>query len=249
MDQSTRRDATERSATASIADTRCSGCSVGSLCIARGSDEDTLVRLDAMLETRKFIPPEKLVIRKGDPFKGLVAVRAGCFKSYTIDRDGREQVQGFYFPGELIGMDAVDSKRYRTNVVSLDDASLCSLDYEQLLSVAACSDGLQRQLFRLFSNKLAHLDWRTGDFTSEERIAAFLLDISLRLSQRGGNGVVFELLMSRSDIGNHLSLATETVSRVFSRLRQRQLIAVSRKRVEIRDHDGLNEIATSILDA
>ena len=95
----------------------------------------------------------------------------------SIDRDGREQVQGFHFPGELIGLDAIDGKRHRADVIALGSAGLCSLDYSQLLQLSSCSDGLRDQLFRLFSSKLANQNWRTGDYTAAERIAAFLLDI------------------------------------------------------------------------
>ena len=244
-------DTTDRPAAASTYPDaeRCSGCVVGGLCVAAGSDEKTLRRLDRLLKVDDPVATTDMVVRRGDPFNSLIAVRAGCFKSFVIDREGREQVQGFHFPGELIGLDAVDGRRYRANVVALSEASLCELDYDRLLELSACSDGLQKQLFRLFSGRLASLQWRGADFTAEERIAAFLVDIAERLEQRGESGDELELLMSRSDIGNYLGLATETVSRVLKRLSDAGVIAVRRKRVSIRQPDRLLALAEAVFES
>ncbi|MEL6868261.1 MAG: helix-turn-helix domain-containing protein [Pseudomonadota bacterium] len=228
---------------------RCSACSFGDLCLPSGSDDLTLGKLDALLETTDGIAVGRDVVMRGDAFAGLLAVRSGCFKSYTLDRDGNEQVQGFHFPGEIIGMDAINSHKHRANVQALSDASLCEFDYQSLLELSACSSGLQQQLFRLFSGKLAGQHWRTMDFTASERLAAFFLDISERLNQRGMDGHDFELAMSRSDIGNYLSLATETVSRVVTKFKVARLLQVDRKRVKVLDVEGLRHIAQPVFDA
>ena len=227
---------------------RCSGCAVGDLCVAAGSDDKTLSRLDDLLRVREPIEAGSVVIRRGDPFRGLVAVRAGCFKSCVTDREGREQVLGFHLPGELIGLDAVQSKRHRADVVALGGAAMCMLDYHELLSLSACSAQLQQQLFRLFSGRLADMNWRGTDLTAEERIAGFVLDVASRLAERGERDDEFELQMSRSDIGNYLGLATETVSRVFRRLHDQGLVDVRRKRVKLADRAALEQLAESLFE-
>lgn len=227
---------------------RCSGCVVGDLCVAAGSDKKTLSRLDALLKVRDPIADGTMVLRRGDPFRGLIAVRDGCFKSFVTDRDGREQVLGFHLPGELIGLDAVQSKRHRADVVALGDSAMCLLEYGELLDLSSCSTQLQQQLFRLFSARLADQNWRGTDLTAEERIAGFVLDVSRRLADRGQSHEDFELQMSRSDIGNYLGLATETVSRVFRRLHDQGLIDVRRKHVRVVDRAALERLAEAVLE-
>ncbi|MEM1263854.1 MAG: helix-turn-helix domain-containing protein [Pseudomonadota bacterium] len=218
---------------------RCSGCSVGDLCVALGSDAQTLRKLDELLDIREPIAAGDHILVQSDPFRGLLAVRRGLFKSYTTDREGREQIQGFYLPGELIGLEGVSRGHYGANVQALSDAAICRLDYDALLKISACSTGLQQQLFRLFSSRLASQHWRTGDFAAIERLAVFLLDVSERFEQRGENGTAFELPMARSDIANFLGLATETVSRAFGRLASNNIISVRRKQVRIVDREAL----------
>lgn len=227
---------------------RCSGCAVGGLCVAAGSDNGTLKRLDDLLRVRDTIEPGTVVLRRGDPFRGLVAVRAGCFKSAITDREGREQVLGFHLPGELIGLDAVQSKRHRADVVALGGAAMCMLDYHELLSLSSCSRQLQQQLFSLFSGRIANTNWRGTDLSAEERIAGFMLDVSHRLVERGESGEEFELQMSRSDIGNYLGLATETVSRVVRRLHEQGLLDVRRKRVRLANRAELERLAEALFE-
>lgn len=227
---------------------RCSGCTVGDLCIAAGSDDSTLARLDDMLKVREPIEDGTVVIRRNDSFKGLLAVRDGCFKSFMTDRNGDEQVLGFHFAGELIGLDAVKSGHYRADVMALGEAALCLLDYQELLNLSACSLQLQRQLFGLFSDRLAGQNWRGTELSAEEKIAGFLLDVSARLTERGQSGSDFTLRMSRRDIGDYLGLATETVSRVFRRLHEQGLIDVRRKRVRLVRQDDLASLAESVLE-
>ncbi len=172
-------------------------------------------------------------------------MRSGCFKSYTIDRDGNEQVQGFHLPRELIGLEAVSRGEHGAHVVALTDSATCWLEYTELLRISSCSASLQQQLFRLFSGQLAAQHWRTGDFPATERLATFLVNISARLKEHGEDARVFELVMARSDIANYLGLATETVSRSFGRMAAAELIAVRRKKVTILDLEGLTAAAGS----
>ena len=228
---------------------RCSTCSVSELCVALGSDEETLRRIDELLTVRDPVPVADCVVRQGDPFRGLFAVRSGTFKSYIVDRDGREQVQGFHFAGELIGMEGISRGDYAANVVALEPGSVCTLRYSELLDVSACSHTLQRQLFNLFSRRIADEHWRSADVSASEQIAAFLLDISARLERRGQNPRSFDLTMSRRDIANYLGLATETVSRIFSRFRDDGLISVRRKHIELLMPERLRQVAISVLEA
>ena len=48
-----------------------------------------------------------IMFREGDEFNAIAAVRGGTVKTYVIDLEGREQVQGFFLPGEVIGLSAI----------------------------------------------------------------------------------------------------------------------------------------------
>jgi CRP/FNR family transcriptional regulator len=94
-------------------------------------------------------------------------------------------------------------------------------------------------MLRLLSKELALSHSLAGDFTAEERVAGFLLSLASRMKLRGCSATHLTLAMSRRDLANYLRLATETVSRVFSRFEQEGHITVDRRKVTLQDTEAL----------
>lgn len=223
----------------------CSECSLGDVCVPAGLSREDLAQFEQIVHKTRPLHAGEHVFRNGDDFVSVAAVRSGCFKSYAIDEDGTERVLGFHLPGELLGLDAIYPRKHISNVVALDTSGICSLAYEEITELSSGIPDLQSQLFRTMSQRIGDLNTFAGDFTADERMAAFLLTLSARFEARGYSAQSFNLAMSRSDIANYLRLATETVSRVLARFQKKGLIRVKRKLVEISDHKGLHAVAGS----
>ena len=221
----------------------CSNCSLSGICLPMGLDPGELERMDGIVTRSAPMHEGEHLFRVNDPFKALYAVRSGSIKSYSVDSEGREHVLGFHLPGELLGLDAIYPERHMCNAVALDTAAICILPYEQLTALAGKIEGLRGQLFRLMSKDLADATTLAGDFTAEERIASFLMNLSRRFELRGFSAKEFNLTMSRRDIANYLRLAPETVSRVFTRFEKDELIAVERRTVSLLDFSKLGALS------
>lgn len=217
----------------------CGTCSLSELCLPMGLPHDDMRRLEALIGPRGPITEEEHLFRVGDPLRALFAVRGGYFKTYIVEESGREQVLGFHLPGELIGLDAIWPQKHQCNAVALSTATVCELPYGALTELSEKLPGLQQSLLRLLSKELALSHSLAGDFTAEERVAGFLVSLSTRLKVRGLSETHLTLAMSRRDLANYLRLATETVSRVFSRFEQEGLISVDRRDVTLRDPERL----------
>lgn len=61
---------------------------------------------------------------------------------------------------------------------------------------------------------------------AEERLAAFIYNLSRRFAQRGFSPREFRLTMTRGDIGNYLGLTVETISRLLGRFQKSGMLAV-----------------------
>ena len=83
-----------------------------------------------------------------------------------------------------------------------------------------------------------------GSMHAEERLAAFLLNLSQRFEARGYSRSEFVLRMTRAEIGSYLGLKLETVSRVLSRFSHDGLIQVNQKHVQILNASGLRAIVS-----
>jgi CRP/FNR family transcriptional regulator len=227
--------------------TFCSTCAFSHACLSQGMDKSQLVDLHMLVEHIGPLRAGDHVFREGDPFEAIAAVRAGTVKTYTIDRDGREHVLGFHLPGELIGLNAIAEDRFPCNAVALDTVTLCRFSFPKISVLAARLPRLQQTLFQLLSRDIGTASLLAGDWSADERMAAFLIRLSRRLAARGFSPDRFQLTMSRTDIANYLRLAPETVSRVLKRFNDEGLIQVDRREVELADRKRLEGIAGAIL--
>ncbi|MDH4133849.1 MAG: helix-turn-helix domain-containing protein, partial [Gammaproteobacteria bacterium] len=163
-----------------------------------------------------------------------------------LTEDGREMITGFFLPGEIVGLDAIDNGMHPCAARALEITSLCEIPFDEFESIGERLPALSRQLVRVMSREMHHdqlLLMLLGKRTAEERLAAFLLSLSLRFGQRGYSSTEFNLSMSRNDIGNYLGLAVETVSRLFSRLQDEGVLAARGRNIRLADLTRLETLA------
>jgi CRP/FNR family transcriptional regulator len=225
----------------------CSTCAFSQACLDEGMDKRALMDLHVLVEHVGPFHAGDHLFREGDPFEAIAAVRAGTVKTYVVDRDGHEHVLGFHLPGEVIGLNAIDGETYPCNAVALDTVMLCRFSFPKIAVLATRLPGLQRQLFRLLSRDIGRAALLAGDWSADQRMAAFLVGLSRRLAARGFSATRFQLTMARTDIANYLRLAPETVSRVLRRFQQEDLLRVDRREVELVGREQLEELAAPVL--
>ena len=225
----------------------CSTCAFSAACMEQGYDKSELRQLHVLVEHIGPFHAGEHIFREGDPFEAIAAVRAGTVKTYVIDRDGREHVLGFHLPGEVIGLNAIDGDHYPCNAIALDTVMLCRFSFPKIAVLATRLPGLQRQLFRLLSRDIGRAALLAGDWSADQRMAAFLIGLSRRLAARGFSANRFQLTMARTDIANYLRLAPETVSRVLKRFQTDGLLSVDRRELELTNPDALEALAAPIL--
>lgn len=225
----------------------CSTCAFSSACLSQGFDKSQLSELHVLVMHVGPFAPGEHIFREGEPFNAIAAVRAGTVKTYVVDSHGREQVQGFFLPGEVIGLNAIHAARYPANAIALDTVTLCRFSFPQMSLLATRLPGLQQHLFRLLSHDIGKASLLAGDFTADERMAAFLIALSRRYAARGYSGSHFNLTMARTDIANYLRLASETVSRVLRRFQDEGLLCIERREVQLLDRIRLEQMARVVL--
>ncbi|MEO5672963.1 MAG: fumarate/nitrate reduction transcriptional regulator Fnr [Ramlibacter sp.] len=222
--------------------TQCSACHLRDLCLPCGMTCTEIEQLDDLKFLRRRIVAGQVLYREGDRFQHIFAVRAGTFKSCLTLADGREQVSGFHMAGELMGLDGVAQGTHASSAVALEDAEICAIPYAHLNDLSAQSPKMQHIVSRLMSREIVRehsLMMLLGSMNAEERLAAFLLNLSQRLKARGYSPSEFHLRMSRAEIGSYLGMKLETVSRTFSAFQLHRLLDVDKRHIRILDMEGL----------
>jgi CRP/FNR family transcriptional regulator len=201
--------------------------------------------METLVERRLRRARGALVVSAGQPFSGLVLVRFGSCKSSVTGTHGVEYVSGYHIAGEVLYADACAGSR-ETRITALEDGEFWLVPIDRVEAAARDDASLQRDLFAFFSREIARD--RAGlvmlaTMRAEQRLAAFLLDLGTRYRSSGYSAHQFVLRMKREEIGLHLGLSVETVSRLFSRLRAEGLLRVQGRNVALLDVGALRALA------
>lgn len=198
----------------------------------------------------QFAPGEE-VVGEGDPAEHFYMVVKGVFRAVKVTRDGRRQIFAFYMAGDMCGLEPGD--RYDLTIEAVNSGAIAAL------SRPACRARMNRDpqfnaaVFEGATRALAlSVDHMTmvGRSSAEERLAWFLTMLRDRSSVPGRHPPVVELVMQRQDIADYLGLTIETVSRTFSHMKERGLIALpSTRRVQILNLEHLERLAAADRDA
>lgn len=223
----------------------CSSCGLHQLCLPMGLDESDMQRLDKIIGRRK-VPRDSHLYRIGDRFSALYAVRVGHFKTYRANLNGDRQVIGFQMNGELLGMDAIGTEQHQCDAIALEDSEICEIPFARLEELFIEIPTLLRHYHRIMSQEITReqsVIVLLGNMRAEQRIAAFLVNLSSRYFARGYSANRFLLRMTREDIGNYLGLTIESVSRLISKLRKDGLLKVNNRELEVVDLPALKRLA------
>ena len=225
--------------------TACSNCNLRELCLPFGLSVEELERLDDLVSTRRRIKRGDHLYRAGEEFDAIYAIRSGFFKTDVLLEDGRDQVTGFQMAGELLGLDGISTEHHTCNAIALEDSEICAIPFSRLEGLSREIHALQHQFHKVMSREIVRdhgVMMLLGTMRAEERLAAFLLNLSQRFTARGFSHAEFYLRMTREEIGSYLGLKLETVSRAFSKFQEEGHIAVQQKHIRILNVNGLKAL-------
>jgi CRP/FNR family transcriptional regulator len=216
----------------------CSDCKSRPTCLVGGLPPADLARVTDAIGARRRVRRGQALYDAGDAFRALYAIRSGFFKTRLTDPAGRELITGFAMGGELLGADGAPGGHCASSAIALEDSEVCALPYALLQEAARTVPALQRRLHAELAREIARgqgIMLLLGTMAARERLAAFLLNLSRRFVLHGYAGAAFELRMTRGEIGSHLGMKIETVSRLFTAMGRAGLLRVEKK--QVRDID------------
>lgn len=226
--------------------TACPSCNLREICLPLGMNRAELEQIaHRLVVSRRKLSLGESLYRAGDRFDSVYAVWTGFFKTCVTSKSGREQVTGIQMAGELIGIDGIAHQHHEVDAIAIEDSQVCVVPFADLESLAAEVPSLQHQFHRLLSGEIVRghgVMMLLGSMYAEERLAAFLINLTHRLHARGFSSSSVHLRMSREEIGSYLGLKVETVSRTFSKLQHAGLLMVHKREIEILDPEGLQRL-------
>ncbi|MDP5111999.1 MAG: fumarate/nitrate reduction transcriptional regulator Fnr [Burkholderiaceae bacterium] len=225
--------------------THCSTCMMGSVCLPVGMPASEVAKLDELVKERLRIAKGQPLFLHGTSLDALFSLRTGSIKSQIVEASGHHQITGFYLPGEIVGLDGMFDGMHSSTSIAMEDSEVCVVKLDDIDEVSRYVPTLQHQVRHLMSKEIARSHQvllALGSMRSEQRLAAFLINLSQRLAALGYSSTDFIMRMGREEIGNYLGLTLETVSRLFSRFARDGVIRVNQREIKILDMAALNEL-------
>lgn len=174
------------------------------------------------------------IYAQGEDAGCLYQVEFGAVRVYRLLADGRRQIAAFHMAGEVFGFETGRTHHFFAEAIGATGIRVLNLSAIGDVSHVLLPLALQ-SLVRAQEHLLV-----LGRQHAPERVAAFLLD----MAERQGGLSCFELPMSRMDIADYLGLTIETVSRVFTKLKEKGVIRLASLRcVEIVKWQALREMS------
>jgi CRP/FNR family transcriptional regulator len=191
------------------------------------------------------VEAKELLFAEGDAVSHYYRIETGSIALFKVLNDGRRQIMGFAYPGDLIGLGA--EREHVMNAQAIKPTRVRCLPVGSMRQAAAKDPALALKLYEALAGELAatrDLLLTTGQRNALERVAGFLVAFSKRNDRRGDDPTSIQLPMTRTDIGDFLGLTIETVSRTFTKLKLQKLIKLPQcSHVQLLDIGRLENLA------
>jgi len=197
----------------------CGQCGTRHLSVCMGVDEQFLAQLAAVVTT-VHLPAHGMLAFEGEEAACFFNVTSGSVKLYKLLPDGRQQIVGFLFAGDFIGLAVRDTYAY--SVEAIGPTTACRFERRKFEDLLERFPNMAFRLRERASDELAIAQEQMlslGRKSAKERMASFLMQLSLRAESLGRPANPIALPMTRADMADYLGLTIETVSRTISRLK------------------------------
>jgi CRP/FNR family transcriptional regulator, nitrogen fixation regulation protein len=181
-------------------------------------------RRQDMLGVSLTYQPNQEIYGEGEPAKRFYQVLRGVVRTHLLLDDGRRQVAGFYFEGDIFGLELVEN--HDTSSEAVMTSRVAAFRRDRIIAAASQSIEVARELWARAATNLHHAERHLlllGRKTAMEKVEDFLIEMEQRSSRAGH----INLPMTRLDIADYLGLTVETVSRVLGQMQEDGRLSLS----------------------
>jgi CRP/FNR family transcriptional regulator len=225
----------------------CLDCHAREQCLPAGMNDTDCAKVEGFILQQHHLRRGATLQSIHEPVLGrLYAIRHGQFKSYQLDHRGEQCITRLSGNGDLLGLDSISLKHYTDTTTAVCDSIVCEFSYVQLVETGQHFPGLFLRLEQMLSKELARLQ----DLTlllryhhAEQKFAQFLLQLVWKETQQNGKGPYLDLVLSRKEVADYLSLTHATIARLLSRLQRLGILSVRHRHLQLLDKPALKQIA------
>lgn len=208
----------------------------------KGLPQNQLEQISSIAVQKNFKKGE-MIFFEGDDGNGFYIVEIGMVKIYKVSSEGKEQILHIFGAGEPFGEVAVFSGwAFPANAEAISKSSLLFFPLSKFVDLISKTPSLALNMLAVLSMRLRQFTVQIEHLSLKEvpgRLAAYLI----YLSDEQKNKDRISLNISKAHIASLLGTIPETLSRIFSKMSDQELIEVNGRKIRLLDFKGLENLA------
>lgn len=210
------------------------GCPTRGCCVELWGGEENFCCMRDLTKFELIFNQDDFIYKKGDSVTSLYVIQSGAIKIEKEVEGGSNHVSGFYFAGDIIGLESMGLEQHRYNAIALKDTYVCEIRLKKLATISESTAILQQRLNILLSRRLREIEehlYSTRYLQIDQRLLDFLHVLSTKnIEYVDSSSNRFVLPMAKSDIANYLGMRAESLSRAIRQLEVQGVIKDRLKR-------------------
>ena len=206
---------------------------------ARGLED-----LNRLSQNRKirFHKKKNNIFWEGDLPHSIYFISKGKVKAYKTNKDGKEFITGLYNSGDFIGYESLlEGADYQESAMALEDTEVGIIPKDDFFTLLYTNRDVAQKFIKLLSNKLVEKEEQLLNLaynSVRQRTAEALINLQEKYESDSSEA----LSISREDLANIVGTATESVIRVLSDFKEKQIIKIAAGKISILEPKKLSQI-------
>jgi CRP-like cAMP-binding protein len=207
-----------------------------------GLSREELTRIGSIAQQKTY-ERGQAIFWEDDPGTGFYMVADGKVKIYKTSAEGKEQILHIYGPGNPFGEVPVFSgNRFPANAQALEKSRLLFFPRQDFIQLISRHPSLALNMLAVLSMRLRQFTVQVENLSLKE-VPARLASYLVYLSDEQSGAAVVDLPISKGQLASLLGTIPETLSRIFNKMGQQQLISVDGGRIGLLNRNALEDLA------
>ena len=208
----------------------------------RGLPENQLKEIELITVLKHFNKGETIFI-EGEEGIGFFIVVDGRVKVYKVSSEGKEHILHIFGPSEPFGeVPVFTGQPFPANAEAITESHVLFFSRTDFVALISRNPSLSLNMLAVLSKRLRHFTIQIENLSLKE-VPARLASYLLYTTAEQGKGDVVILAISKGQLASLLGTIPETLSRIFGKMANQNLIRVDGRNIHLVDLAGLKELA------
>ncbi len=188
-------------------------------------------------------PKKHNVFANGDYANYVYYIERGCFRTYRLDRDGRQVTLSVRFAKELIGIAEVmlDSPR-KCFAETLETSCVYAIAKEDFLKLMQEDVEFAMKINQILSSRLRQIEnnfYELACYNIVGRLAGFFQLLAVKCGRKHPEGILLDIRLTHQDFANCVGATRQSVTQILGLMKKENVIKIEDKQIIICDMEKL----------